>query len=153
MGNAGYLSFDQYAGFCTAGPYIYHSDIAKDKWIACTTPPTETCITISAVNLTVAYAAAFSGSIYKTSDGGISFYKVGALPGNMPGYFLDLAFLDEQNGYASQGRKLYKTVDGGKTWTTEIVLASDAAISELHFNDAGHGWACGIYGNIFVFRG
>ena len=48
------------------------------------------------------------------------------------------------------GSYVYKTINGGNTWTKEVVLPNKLII-EVHFRDAQHGWACGTDGVILKF--
>jgi photosystem II stability/assembly factor-like uncharacterized protein len=65
--------------------------------------------------------------------------------------FTDIHFLTDQIGYASAGRTLYKTTDGGTNWT-KVVSLGEATITEIHFTDATHGWACGSNGVVLTFK-
>ncbi len=85
--------------------------------------------------------------LYSTSDGGGS-WSIHPLPA---GYALGqgfrlgeafviapgLAFQDVQNGFAL-GRTIFKTADGGKTWSAGKTVDWDGQFS---FVDAAHGWA------------
>ena len=49
-------------------------------------------------------------------------------------------FIDSQTGYAVAGTTLYKTIDGGISWTSDI---TSFTVTDLHFIDVNNGYACG----------
>jgi len=51
----------------------------------------------------------------------------------------------------SLGTRIYKTTDAGTTWSVVVALVS-ASIMEIHFTDAGHGWACCADGDVLRFN-
>lgn len=144
-----YLAFNPFAGYCT-GANIHYNNSNQDNWYNSSATSSDSFISISAVDDKVAYAAGNSGSIYSTKDGGVNFNTAGTLPGGNKA-FVDLAFVNTQTGYATDGSRLYKTTDGGKNWKTEIGLNKNILI-EVHFTDEKHGWACGNGGTILVYR-
>lgn len=66
----------------------------------------------------VGRSLAHSDDLYLTRDGGVTFARVAALPRAFRTGF-ELTFPDRRVGYAvtDQRRELYRTVDGGRTWT------------------------------------
>ncbi|MFN8244538.1 MAG: hypothetical protein U0X40_10845 [Ferruginibacter sp.] len=106
---------------------------------------------ISVPSANVIYVSSEGGMLYKSTDGGASFNFVSNL--NVPGSpgFMDIHFLTDLIGYASYSRYIFKTTDGGLSWTKVVSLGEDV-ISEIHFTDAGHGWACGTSGTVLIFK-
>lgn len=90
-------------------------------------------------------------TIFKSIDGGQHYTKIAQLNSTRPEHWVDLHFFDENEGYATAGKNAYKTVDGGNTWSN-IVSLGTAELFELYFIDNNHGWACGTYGTILVFK-
>ena len=85
--------------------------------------------------------------LQRTLDGGVSWTP------NFTAYegpYLDIHFVSDKTGYISVNRRIYKTEDEGKTWTSEVNLVSNTLI-ELHFSDPNHGWACGLNGTILKY--
>lgn len=95
-----------------------------------------------AISASTVYAANERAEIFKSTDGGANFSFLNKLT---DGYFTDIHFLDNLNGYASTGRHVLKTTDGGLNWT-KVVSLGQGTLGELHFTDVNHGWVCS-YGN------
>ncbi len=53
------------------------------------------------------------GDIFHTTDGGLTWVKQATLEGRLTGIF----FVDENTGWITGKYKIYKTDDGGETWT------------------------------------
>ncbi|MFL5730791.1 MAG: YCF48-related protein [Cytophagaceae bacterium] len=89
------------------------------------------------VNASVAYAVGDSGTVLKSVNGGETWHKLQA-PG--PFSLSSISFVDANHGYVggSQCRFMYKTRDGGKTWTT-ISLGTKFSTS-LNFSDTATGY-------------
>lgn len=78
------------------------------------------------IDSSTAFIAGKNGNIFKTSDGGASWSRITPpIFGSVPGTdILGLDFIDDERGFIIQasngsgGNVVYKTVDGGTTWTT-----------------------------------
>jgi photosystem II stability/assembly factor-like uncharacterized protein len=97
--------------------------------------------------LAVRSAADGQLSILHTADGGARWAAL-PLAGDAPFEAVSLQFLDEQNGWvavklaassAFDLGRLYRTADGGKTWTVSTLPGG----SSVHFDNALEGWAVG----------
>lgn len=71
-------------------------------------------------------------SIYRTTDGAMNWQKVGSVA--EPG-LTSLVFVDEHVGYARARNEVFRTDDGGRTWspaswgaTNDIAVASDGQV-------------------------
>lgn len=73
----------------------------------------------------------------RSNDGGVTWSK---LIFNEEIY--DLHFLTNDIGYLLTPPEIFKTTDGGATWTRSTKIAGRGLV-ELHFTDANNGWACG----------
>jgi len=76
--------------------------------------------------------------ILRTDNGGHTWHRTATLPAAVS----SLAFTSDRTGWATVGRgslyaggQLYRTADGGRTWT-----AIGVAASVVSFADARHGW-------------
>ncbi len=90
-------------------------------------------------------------NILKTEDGGASWKIVFSDPESMT---IDIHFVAKEIGYINSRKSIYKTTDGGKRWAKEVRLSGSGQspmVVELHFTDAGHGWASGLIGNILKY--
>lgn len=92
-----------------------------------------------------------SRELYKSVDGGITFSQVKVFPAIDIGMYCDVHFVDNNTGYVCVSRRIYKTTDAGATWNVVVALGEEL-LTEIHFSDAGHGWACGSKGNVMVFN-
>lgn len=77
-----------------------------------------------------------AGDLYKTTDGGESWNQNNIAQD----YSLcSIYFLSENIGYAFGGYNLYRTIDGGLTWSN--IYSSNSQFLDLVFNDEMNGWA------------
>ena len=102
---------------------------------------------VSVVDANFAVAAGYDGVVYKTFDRGVTWQSIG-YP-NLPGvfYISDVKFIDHNIGYVTGSRpgipnSLYKTIDGGTTWTVLSLNAGQA----VDFVDVNHGWMINVGG-------
>jgi len=99
------------------------------------------------INENIGYASGFGftieDSIYKTTDGGDSWIKVGEEKCS------HIYFITETIGYGFSfpNSKLLKTTDGGVTWEEE--LDTEEIIFDFHFLDENIGY---IAGNSFIYK-
>jgi len=97
---------------------------------------------ISSVSANVAYAGGTQGTILKTTDGGATWRKVSPA-GSADADFRDLEALNEREVFAlssGEGRlsRLYKTTDGGQSWTLARVNQPEGFWDAISFWDASH---------------
>jgi len=85
---------------------------------------------VSPSNPNVAYAGAETGGIFKTTDKGLNWFPVteSYAIGSMGDVKVDP--LDENIVYGCRGSELYKTTDGGSTWSLHHVFS--ATIEQLY---------------------
>jgi photosystem II stability/assembly factor-like uncharacterized protein len=86
-------------------------------------------------------------SFGKTNSGGASWTKTFT---GMTTYH-DIHFVSDNIGYLTDGSRIYKSTDGGSSWKTDVFLQANS-LSEIHFTDANHGWACGNDGLVLKFN-
>ncbi len=67
-----------------------------------------------------------------------------------PAKWTDVAMINGNMSYLSNGNFIWKTSDGGTTWSQ--ILKIKANIIEIHFIDDKCGWACTTDGRILRFR-
>lgn len=100
------------------------------------------------VHSNVAWVSGTRGTWARTTDGGQT-WKVGVVPGADKLDFRDVEAFDEMTAYllsAGPGdtSRIYKTVDGGKSWTLQFKNADPAAFFDaITFWDARSGIALG----------
>jgi len=83
-----------------------------------------------------------SSAIVKTEDGGANWKVFSFLPG-ASGKEGSILFLDENNGFVrtKSGGKLFRTTDGGQTWTG-VVATLPGGAPAVKFADSEVGWIC-----------
>ena len=119
------------------------------------------------------YVGRGRNAIFKTTDGGSTFFQQ-TQPLSGTSHFYDIAFSDENNGYAfSAGGGIIKTSDGGTNWVSAnspfgtttvyngVVFNSDTVIAvggsakAFKTTNGGTNWSAlspGIPGNFFAVR-
>ncbi len=102
---------------------------------------------VSVVDQDFAVAAGYDGVAYKTFDRGLTWQSIG-YP-NLPDvfYISDVKFITRDIGYLTGNRpnipnSLFKTIDGGTTWTALPINAGQA----VDFVDVNHGWMINVGG-------
>ena len=88
-------------------------------------------------------------TMFKTNNAGNTWQ---ILPKIEPGYQIqDIDFVNSLVGYCCTRNRIYKTTDGGNSWT-KVVGLGGKNLTEIHFLDENHGWACGDFGYILRFN-
>ncbi len=92
-----------------------------------------------------AIAVGKMGTIIKTTDGGMSWYKYES---NSTSELNSVFFINNNTGWAGgYTNTLCKTIDGGKTWKTQIFNKFPESVSlhvsDLYFTDENKGWISG----------
>lgn len=102
---------------------------------------------MSFVSPTLGFLLLADGSVYTTSDGGTQFTPLTAVPGTPAAGGAEqaaaLVFTGPKNGFAATTTRLYRTTDGGVSWT---FVADQLRINRLRFFDAQHGFGIGPAG-------
>jgi photosystem II stability/assembly factor-like uncharacterized protein len=125
--------------------------IWEDKGISIGGNPTLGAIYYSTMQFTGLNTGWYGSNagVFKFIEGASQWSKVlssGANSGSA-----DIHFLDEKEGYYSIQKMIYKTTDGGNTWTISCKLAEEN-IAEIHFLDTNTGWACTDKGSILYLK-
>jgi len=100
-------------GFVTAtGGTILRTDDMGDTWYFLNSGIITHLNSIDFVDDSTGYAAGIAGKILKTEDKGITWVQQ-----TCPNASYDnIAFIDDNLGFAHAGRSIYKTTNGGVTW-------------------------------------
>jgi photosystem II stability/assembly factor-like uncharacterized protein len=101
---------------------------------------------LSFVSANIGYVVGYSGTIFKTVDGGNTWLQLNI--NNSTAQFNAVHFASSDIGYvADETGKIYKTLNGGATWTSQSTGIS-TAIRVMTFLDANNGWFAGNGGVI-----
>ena len=101
---------------------------------------------IQFINQNVCYTCGdnnIDGFVLKTTNCGLSWQIVLTTPDHSNP--TDLYFVNEQTGYVTDGRSLFKTTNGGVNWTEHHVLSG---IYIMNFTDDMTGYGVGDFGTI-----
>ena len=82
-------------------------------------------------------------AFYVTHDGGVTWSSTTPLSYAITTTSFTWAFSDTRHGWATAGRVLYRTTDGGYHWTTMTPNVRLEGVTELDFADPRSGWALG----------
>ena len=144
-------------GWISDGHTIFHTMGSVNSWDSSKNfpiqPSINSYITLAATDANVVYAAVkaiTSTSVYKSIDGGVHFSLAGEVASSTQGY-ADIHFINANTGYLSTNKSIFATSDGGANWTKVVTMANDF-VTEIHFIDSDHGWACGTKGCILIFK-
>ncbi len=86
------------------------------------------------------------GRIFKTEDGGETWYKVHQ---NDISFLYSIDFVGENLGFAcGENGFIIKTTDGGDSWNSLEVKKAEYHISDIQFLNSSVGYACGYYSTI-----
>lgn len=76
---------------------------------------------------------------YVTHDGGAT-WKAGTPVNPVKGSLLSYDFVNMETGFASDGINIYKTKDGGNSWSRDALKTQLKDVSKLDFADEKTGW-------------
>ena len=82
-------------------------------------------------------------AFYVTHDGGVRWRSTTPLSYVITTTSFTWAFSDMRHGWATAGKGLYRTTDGGYHWTTMTPNVRLEGVTELDFADLHTGWALG----------
>ncbi len=99
---------------------------------------------VSFVNENIGYVAGSDATVVKTTDGGLNWNTI--IISGETNDLKDVCFVDENTGWVisavSSTSNVYKTSDGGASWTLDLVN-STSDFEDIDFFDANHGVVCG----------
>lgn len=151
-------------GFCTGQrngiyPFLCKTTNGGLTWDTITLPYTVSATNIKFPNSTVGYMAGSNNGmgIYKTIDGGTNWTNISAAASAAMGvrYIADIHFLDAINGFAAtkatslNQASIYKTTDGGLTWTSLFTLSNNINFHNITFVNSLVGFASADMGNVY----
>lgn len=94
-----------------------------------------------------AWASTEGDGFYKSTDGGLSWSKVGTK--QPEDVFRAIFFIDPNNGWiVGRSGRLARTGDGGRTWQKMYLIKDEFKMRDIFFTDSDHGFAVGERGAI-----
>jgi photosystem II stability/assembly factor-like uncharacterized protein len=132
---------------------------ASGNWTAQTSGTPSRFRGVSAVSNSVAWASGANGTFARTTDSGAHWVSA-VVPGAEKLDFRDVHGVDADTAYLlsigeGEGSRIYKTVDGGKTWAVQFRNANPKAFFDgIAFWDAKSGLAFSdpVDGRILIIR-
>ncbi len=112
------------------------------------TPSDQSCpselASFSFPNTTTGYLLTEDGSVLRTDDGGQSFSRRTSVPGTISAgggaHGADIFFTGPDTGVAIAGERIFRTTDGGNSWTQ---VSSGQSLNAVTFANANVGYAVG----------
>jgi photosystem II stability/assembly factor-like uncharacterized protein len=140
-GNAIIMFTDESEGFAARGTALYATYNGGSSWNLVATAGSVITSVLDQNGSYVYYTT--STSLFKSFNGGSSATAVLQYPAAEKA---DIEFINSTLLYLSAGSIIYKSTDGGNTWSKVVSLQPGKSIAKIYFNDLDHGWACGNFG-------
>ena len=125
----------------------FNSANAAQRWVETYSTSTTRLYAVWATSVSTVHAVGSTNIILQSTDEGYSFTSSSPLA-NVTWY--DVCFPTDLVGYvfggAATGRVIYKTIDGGLSWSSSYSAAGESLYAG-YFKDANTGWAVGSSGN------
>ncbi|MBK9109457.1 MAG: T9SS type A sorting domain-containing protein [Saprospiraceae bacterium] len=140
--------------FASGSNILLRSEDGGDSWQAVDffpfEPPADWIRSIQFVNDQTGYACADIGRIYKTNDGGKTWYR---LPSITQEPLFELHFLDENFGMVCGfNGTILKTENGGMSWTPMTSPLGNEHLYSIDLIDKDNGYICSHFGNVLQLK-
>ena len=153
-------------GFCVGGrngiyPFICSTIDGGATWDTLSLPYTSFVVNISFPDASTGYICGepptAATSLFKTTNGGTSWTDISAAAGTAMNYcpIKDVHFLTPTDGFActlptsNQQAGIYKTTDGGLTWTQQYTIGNNEGFTSIQFINSTTGFASGTIGKAY----
>ena len=140
-GNSIIMFTDESEGFAARGTALYATYNGGSSWSQVTTAGSIITSILDQNGSYVYYTT--NTALLKSFNGGSSASAVLHYPATEKA---DIEFINSTLLYLSAGSVIYKSTDGGNTWSKVVSLSPGKKIAKIFFNDLNHGWACGNFG-------
>jgi photosystem II stability/assembly factor-like uncharacterized protein len=101
------------------------------------TPPTTNTEYLQFLDRADGWLVDTSGRLYTTGDAGRTWTRLRRVWHDP---FRAVDFVNLTTGWATAVHGVYKTTNGGRTWTKQLGAPAPGAVGPIHFSDASHGW-------------
>lgn len=134
-------------GYGTYGYYVYKTTDSAKTWNQLSMLVFQILRSVWFTNPATGYAIGDQSYIVKTSDSGQTWTQLHIDPtnNNIPGNMQEVRFFDSKIGFVTSDNKLYRTRNGGNTWTLHGSPLYD--ITGIEISDSTL-YLYGIYGSI-----
>ena len=132
------------------GGYVFNTENGGNSWIIGSTLPVvpQSCLFL---NNSVGFISTLPAGLYQTTNGGLiweesswqAYIDAVSWPAAMD-------FVNENTGYLTFGKKLFKTTNRGEEWNEWLAAENISVLNSLFFFDENTGWAIGNRGEIFL---
>jgi photosystem II stability/assembly factor-like uncharacterized protein len=138
---------DAKTGYGVNGYYVFKTIDSAKTWKQLAMIPVQILQSLWFTNDTTGFVVGNSSYIAKTSDSGHTWTQMYIDPtnGNVPGDLKGIKFFNEKIGFVINGRNLYRTINGGKSWTVHGI--SPWEVDGIEIVDSVL-YLYGIYGSI-----
>ncbi|MFB6088927.1 MAG: WD40/YVTN/BNR-like repeat-containing protein, partial [Candidatus Aenigmatarchaeota archaeon] len=129
--------------------FMFHTTDGGTNWEKIETNFMNQLHSICVVNSDTIFAVGFEGTLLKTIDGG-ECWEIEQIENEDWSYLQDIYFINPEVGFIVGTRhgyyysEIWKTTDGGETWTQEENTYYPSSLYALSFNNAQTGWAVGV---------
>jgi photosystem II stability/assembly factor-like uncharacterized protein len=138
LGSCNALDFPNASTGYVVGDYgvYFKTTNGGADWSVNNTPTSNNLIDVDFINAQNGWLLSVEAQLLITSNGGANFSVV-----NTPVPFLQVQMLSTQLGFASSGAGLYKTIDGGFSWTPTSTAPFLSGIGSFQMLNANLGYA------------
>ncbi len=123
---------EQNGWICGGGGIVFYTSNAGNTWIQQATGIGAKLNALDIINENVGFAGGNDGTIIKTTDGGATWFE---LETETSKEINDIAFFDENTGIYCDDNGIYRSDDGGDSWTL-VLDEKITAISVLNKDEA-----------------
>ncbi|MCB0720939.1 MAG: T9SS type A sorting domain-containing protein [Ignavibacteriae bacterium] len=129
---------------------IIYSTNGGQSWQTSVFPAVDDAISsISMVNSMTGYVGSSDGTVFKTTNGGVSWEATTSQPSTIRGTYIgETFFADANTGYVFSDINS-KTTNGGVNWSTYAPGVSLEYINGAHFINGNTGWTVGDNGEVY----
>lgn len=134
------------------GSFSYKGAIARTEdagqnWSLTILPEYHSLInSIHFPNKDIGYVVSSNGDVSRTTNAGLTWDNVGSLGAGANAD--EIFFIDGETGFIISGISIYKTTDGGNSWSVDFAGATDVNLNGVDFPDRTTGYIVGSNGTI-----
>ena len=132
-------------GYVTGVSFVLKTIDGGITWTMCTQSFLPDLAKVWFTDENTGYVCASWAEMFKTTDGGITWFQIPTIPGDD---YWSICFTDASTCYVGGSFGIYKSTNGGNSWTTLYYNSASIGIMGLFFPNLNTGYATGINGLI-----